>query len=91
MTHTENCPYEQIRKLEAINAELMAALNNALVPFNEATRNPSGSQVGGPSWCKQARAAIAKAQGKRHIEKSPEKRLHEYYDRVDAAKAQGDQ
>ena len=48
-------------RLKALNVALVAPLEAALAPFNEATRNPGGSPVGEPSWCSKARAAIAVA------------------------------
>ena len=47
-------------RLKAINAELVKALEAAVRPFDEPARNPSGNPVGEPSWCAQARAALAK-------------------------------
>lgn len=62
----ENCdgePYDQM--VEAANqiGELLAVLNDALAPFNEPTRNPGGSPVGEPEWCRVARAATAEVRG----------------------------
>ena len=48
-------------RLKALNAELMAVLQNALMPFRESVRNPSGTMVGEPEWCAEARAVLAKA------------------------------
>lgn len=50
-------------RLIAAAPDLLAALEDALRPFSEPTRNPGGNPIGEPDWCKTARAAIAKARG----------------------------
>ncbi len=53
----------EVKHWRAVNADLLAALENAIEPFNQPTRNPGGMPVGEPEWCSKARAAIAKARG----------------------------
>ena len=75
-------------RLKAINDKLLAALKAVVRIFEWNHDEAHDARLAYDTAAMQARAIIAKAQGKSHTEKSLEKRLHKYYDRVDAAKAQ---
>ena len=61
MSNLEQALAEECERLKGINDELVAVLQTALMPFRESVRNPSGTMVGEPEWCAEARAALAKA------------------------------